>query len=125
MTLEIDAGQGFVDVVPYIAYGGLKWQREDIDGPGAGRDLTGYLRRSRIATKRRLDVTCRPLRSPELQIVLTLVMPEWVTVRYYDPQEGKVVERTMYSNNNPASFEILHPDGTEWWTGVTFPLIEK
>lgn len=125
MVLEIDAGNGFVNIVPYIAYGGIKWQREDIDGPGAGRDLTGYLRRNRIATKRRLDVTCRLLRGPELTLILSLVMPEWVTVRYYDPQEGKVVVRTMYSNNNPAQYEIKHPDGTEWWGGVTFPLIEK
>lgn len=125
MVLEIDAGNGFVDVVPYTAYGGIKWQREDIDGPGAGRDLTGYLRRNRIATKRRLDVTCRLLTSKEVSLILSLVMPEWVTVRYYDPQEGKLVTKTMYSNNNPASYQIKHPDGTEWWSGVTFPLIEK
>ena len=24
------------DITPYIAAGGLKWQRQDIDGPNAG-----------------------------------------------------------------------------------------
>lgn len=28
------------DILPYIAYGGFKWQRSDVEGPGAGRDLT-------------------------------------------------------------------------------------
>lgn len=121
MVLEIDG----VDIVPYIAYNGLQWQRSDLDGPGAGRDLDGYLRRNRIASKVRLDVTCHLLTSAELSRVLTAIMPEWVQVKYYDPQVGSVVTKTMYANNHPASYQIKHPDGTEWWGGVTFPLIEK
>lgn len=113
------------DIVPYIAYGGFKWQRSDVDGPGAGRDLTGDLRRNRVATKRRLDITCCPLKGPEVSLILSLIMPEWVEVTYYDPQQGAVITKTMYSNNNPASFQIMKPDGTEWWSGITFPLIEK
>ena len=119
MILDIDG----VDITPYIAYGGVQWQRSDVDGEGAGRDPKGDLRRNRVATKRRLDITCRPLKSKEAQTVLTLIMPEWVTVRYTDPQAG-VVTRKMYANNHPASFLMVKPDGTEWWTGITFPLIE-
>lgn len=121
MTLEIDG----VNIVPYIAYGGFQWQRSDVDGEGAGRMLDGTLERNRMATKIRLDVTCRPLKSSEASIVLSAIMPEWVSVKYYDPQIGSVVTKTMYSNNNPASYLIKHPDGTEWWSGITFPLIEK
>lgn len=115
---------GFV-IDDYIAYGGFKWQRSDIDDSDTGRDLSGDLRRNRVATKRRLDITCRLLTSEELKKVLTAIMPEFVTVRYYDPQVGSVVSRTMYSNNNPASFAIKKPNGTVYWSGVTFPLIEK
>lgn len=121
MTFMID-GQ---DMTPYVAYGGFKWQRSDIEGSDAGRDLTGRLRRNRIATKIRLDITCRLLKSDEVHTVLSAIMPEYVTVRYYDPEAGMVVEKTMYSNNNPASFQIRKPDGTIWWSGVTFPLIEQ
>ena len=119
MVLTIDG----VDMVPYIAYGGIKWQRSDVEGPDAGRDLTGTLRRNRVASKIRLDVTCRPLKATEAQIVLTAIMPEWVTVRYEDPQAG-LVTKQMYANNNPASYMMKRPDGTEWWAGITFPLIE-
>lgn len=113
------------NMTPYIAFGGLQWQRSDIDDSDTGRDLAGDLRRNRVATKRRLDVTCKPLKSRDLKNVLTAIMPEFVTVRYYDPQEGALVSRTMYSNNNPATFALKKPDGTVYWTGVTFPLIEK
>ena len=39
MVLKIDG----TDIVPYIAYGGVKWQRSDVDGEGAGRMLDGTL----------------------------------------------------------------------------------
>lgn len=119
MILEIDG----VDIVPYIAYGGVKWQRSDVDGTGAGRDLDGTLRRNRVCTKIRLDITCRPLRDEEARVVLSAIMPEWVSVKYTDPQAGLVVKK-MYANNNPATYLMKATDGTEWWQGITFPLIE-
>lgn len=120
MVLKVDG----VDLVKYIAYGGFKWQRSDIDASDTGRDLTGTLRRNRVATKVRLDITCRLLESSEVSMVLTAIMPEYVTVEYYDPQMGEVVTKTMYSNNNPATYQIKQADGTVMWSGITFPLIE-
>lgn len=120
MVLEVNG----VNMVPYIAFRGVKWQRSDVDSSSTTRMLNGELRRKRVAIKRRLDITCRPLRGSEVSTVLTAIMPEFVTVRYFDPQEGKVVSRTMYSNNNPASYLIQRVDG-EWWDGIEFPLIEK
>lgn len=120
MTLTING----VDITPYIAYGGLKWTRSDIDAPNTGRAMNGLMYRGRVATKIRLDVTCRLLNSSELSIVLNAINPEYVTVEYDDPMDGRVV-RTMYANNNPAAFQIKKNDGSEWWSGVTFPLVER
>lgn len=120
MTLTI----GGVNIVPYIAQGGLKWQRNDIDSPNTGRTMDGTMHRGRVATKIRMDITCRPLTATELSTVLNAIYPEYVTVVYSDPMSGSV-SKTMYSNNNPASFLLIQPDGTELWTGVTFPLIER
>ena len=52
-----------VDMIPFIAYQGLKWTRNDIDSPNSGRTLDGLMHRGRVATKIRLDITCRPLRA--------------------------------------------------------------
>ena len=112
-----------VDMVPYIAYQGLKWARNDIDAPNSGRTLDGRMHRGRVATKIRLDITCRPLKAEELKTVLNAIYSEYVTVTYDDPMLGRVV-KNMYSNNNPASYCILQPDGTEWWSEISFPLIE-
>lgn len=118
-------GTGGTDITQYIAYGGFKWQRNDIDGPTTGRTLDGMLIRDRLAVKERLDITCHPLTTAELAIVMALIEPEWVSVTYISPRTGGTVTKTMYSNNIPVSFLFARPDGTEYWGGVTFPLIEK
>lgn len=118
-----------VDMMPYVAAGGFTWTRNDIDSSDTGRLLSGELMRKRVATKIRLDITCRPLTEEESQRVLTALMPEFVTVKYTDPQVGSVVTKTMYSNNHPASVALVKNAGTPeevtWWGGITFPLIEK
>ena len=119
MTLIVNG----TDLTPYIAYGGLKWQRNDIDSPDAGRNMDGTMERGRVTTKIRLDITCRLLTSEELSAVLNALLPETVTVVYDDPMYGRVAKR-MYANNNPATFQVRKTNGKEYWAGVTFPLVE-
>lgn len=120
MTLTV----GGVDLTPYIASGGLKWQRNDVESQYAGRTLDGKMHRGRVAIKARLDVSCRPLTAAELSTVLTAIQPETVSVTYTNPQTNTNRTATFYSNNVPASFLIVGSDGTEYWNGVSFPLIE-
>lgn len=129
------------DITDYIAHQGVKWSRNDIDGVNAGRTISGLMIRDRVATKIRLDITCRPLKNDELRTLLNLLLPEFVTVTYDDPMYG-VVSKTMYANNNPATFlfkripqvpelwTLCHdpeeaPEPFEYWTNVTFPLVER
>lgn len=120
MTLTIDG----VDMTPYIAYGGIKWQRNDVDSPNTGRAMNALMYRGRVATKIRLDITCRPLSTRELRTVLNTIQPEYVTVTYDDPLYG-ITTKTMYANNNPAVYQVKRPNGIEYWSGVTFPLVER
>lgn len=121
MTIKING----TDISNYIALRGFKWTRNDIDSPNTGRTLDGKLARTRVASKIRLDITCRPLLLEEASELLTAIMPVFVQVTYTDPQKGMTVTKTMYSNNNPASFCIKKDDGREYWDGITFPLIEQ
>ena len=120
MMLEING----VDFMPFIAKQGVKWQRNDIDAPNSGRTMDGMMQRGRVVTKIRLDIICRPLKAEEARLVLNTILPEYVSVDYYDPMRGERYGVTMYSNNNPASFLIEKPDD-DWWSGITFPLIER
>lgn len=115
----------YTDLIPYLAEGGIKWSRNDIDASSAGRSTQdGLLHRARVAIKARLDCTCRPLTQSELSTVLTALQPEWLQVQYHDPTTNATVTKKMYSNNIPASFKIMR-GSTQYWAGVTFPLIEQ
>ena len=124
LKLEIkNSSNAWVDVTPYIAFGGFKWQRYDIEDPDAGRTLDGLMHRGRVATKIRADITCRPLRLSELQTVLALILPETISVRMTNAPFSGATTYTMYSNNHPASY-CIKKGSVDWWNGVTFPLIE-
>lgn len=113
------------DITELIAYQGVQWKRNDIDGPNAGRTISGLMIRDRVATKIRLDITCRILNREEVRTLLNLLMPEFISVTYDDPMDG-VVTRTMYANNNEAKFlRSLDNDSDELWDNVTFPLVER
>ena len=113
-----------VDLLPYLAEDGLQWTRFDVEAPDTGRTLDGVMHRGRVATKVRLDVTCRPLKTAEIMTVLRAIDPEFVTVRYVDPLLG-LVSKTMYANNIPALCANVYDNGNAVWKGFTFPLIER
>ena len=117
MVLKI----GDVDILPYVAENGIKWQRNDLDGENAGRTMDGTMHRSRVATKVRLDITCMPLKTEDAMKILNAIFPEYVTVAYTDPMLGDVTKQ-MYSNNIPATYANTV---TDEWEGIAFPLIER
>lgn len=112
------------DITGYIAEEGVKWSRNDIDGPNAGRDLSGTEIRDRVCTKIRLDIQCRKLTYQELQRLVKALYPEFVTVRYADPLFG-VRSAIMYCNKNEGDIFRRKRNGTEQWTPSPFALVEK
>ena len=114
-----------VDILPYIAEDGIKWQRNDVDGPNAGRAMNALMYRGRVAIKERIDVTLRSLKTSEVNMILNLILPEYITLEWnFDPLYG-TVSKTMYSNNVPATCATIYPDGTALWEDISFPLIER
>lgn len=116
-----------VDFTGYLkASGGYAVKRNDIDGENAGRvTMDMEMHRDRRAVKMELTLACRPLTGAETKKLLNAIYPEFVTVTYNDPRVGIRENVPMYSNNVPAEYLFRKPDGTEWWDGIKFPLIEK
>lgn len=112
------------NILPFVDDEGFVWGRNDVDSSDAGRTMDGTMHRGRIAIKRRIDVTCRPLSTEETRTLLNLIRPEYVEVEYTDPMDG-VIYATMYSNNVPATVMTIGDDGKPVWKGIKFPLIEK
>ena len=113
-----------MNCLPFVDDEGFSWSRNDVDSSQAGRTMDSTMQRGRIAIKRKLEITCRPMTTGETRVLLNLIRPEFVEVEYTDPMDGLVIT-TMYSNNVPATIMTLNEDGDPVWTGIKFPLIER
>lgn len=115
-----------VDILKYIEEGGLTWQRNDVESAKAGRTMDAAMHRGRVAVKIRWDVACRYLKTEDANIIMQLILPEFVTVETnMDPLYGTTI-KTYYSNNIPATCMTVDPEtGAAMWEGITFPLIEQ
>ncbi len=115
----------WVDISGYLkADKGFKVTRNDLDSPKAGRTIGGKMVRGRKASKEKIECAARPLTQSESEILLNLIYPEFITVRYLSPRKGRVTG-TFYSNNVPATFLREKPNGTQQWEDITFPLVEQ
>ena len=115
------------DITPYLAKQGeaIKYTRNDIDGPNAGRAMDGTMYRDIVTFKDKWTITCRPMTTADCSTVLNLIYPEYVSVTITPhPLTGKSHSFQAYSNNVPAQYLIKKGD-KEYWTGISFPLIER
>ena len=125
MTVEIMNGSSqYVDITPYIAWQGLTFSKQDVDGPDAGRTMDGRMHRDRVAIKEKMQIKTVPLSQDKIAILQTLLDPETLTVRvnpYPKTNASKVM--TMYTNN-VSTQHIIHRSNGDDIESMSFPLIE-
>lgn len=123
MTVEINNGSAWVDITPYIKYGGLTFSRNDVEAPDSGRTMDGVMHRARVAIKERMDIETIPLKKAQVATLQNLLYPETFQVRVNPyPQTNASVTMTMYSNSVKTTHVIhRHNDDLQ---SVSFPLVE-
>jgi len=126
-TITLDgtsyANGAWVDIVPYIAFKGITYTRNDVDGPNAGRALSGLMVRDRVATKAKWEIMLlNAIRRDLAYAIMELVYPETFYVRT-DMPSGVVTQYYCYSNNIPVTYELYSPQ-MERWSGVKIPIVE-
>lgn len=118
------AVNAYVPIEKLIGFGGVKYTRNDIDGPNAGRAMNGLMIRDRVATKGKWEVSLTgQIKSTDAQVVLALVQPETFNIKT-DLPTGVMTVYNCYTNNIPVQFSMLRPDGTEYYSGVSIPFVE-
>lgn len=115
-----------VDILPYTKESGIKWQRDDVESPKAGRTMDAVMHRGRVAIKFRADFELRDIHTEDAMKILNLILPEFVDVETnVHPLYGNVVT-SFYSNNVPATCMTIDKEtGDAIWTEISFPLIEQ
>ena len=127
MTVEIYNTNtlSWVDITPWIAWQGLTFSRNDVESPGAGRDMSGLMHRGRVAVKEKMKINTVQLTREQLSSLLTLLYPETIQVRVTPyPLTNAAHTMTMYSNNVNTTY-VIHRESGEDLQSVSFPLVER
>jgi len=120
----IYANGDYVPIESVIGFGGIKYTRNDIDGPNAGRSTNGRMIRDRVATKGKWEVQLTGVvKAADARIVMQLVSPETFNIKT-DLPTGTMQVYNCYTNNIPVTFSMRRPDGSEYFSGVNLPIVE-
>jgi len=127
LTVEIydSVNEEWFDITPWIAWQGLTFSRNDVDGPNAGRDMTGYMHRGRVASKEKMNIQTVQLTRAQSSRLQTLLFPETIQVRVTPyPRTNAQQVLYMYSNNVKTTY-VIHRENGEDLQSLSFPLIEN
>lgn len=127
MTVEIwdNASSEWFDITPWIAWQGLTFSRNDVDAPNAGRDMSGYMHRGRVAVKEKMNIQTVQLTRAQSSKLQALLYPETIMVRVTPyPRTNAAYIMNMYSNNVKTTY-VIHRENGEDLQSLSFPLIEN
>ena len=116
-----------VDMLPYIADGGIDWDEEDIDADGSGRRLnTASMDREIVAAKEYITLNFRPLSVAESQIVLRAASAAKFVTIYTNihPKYGTIM-KSMYNAKRHAVIKYLREDNEMQWSGISLKFTEE
>ena len=99
------------EIAGFIKVDGFEWQRNDVDGSGAGRSVTGKAIRDLTSAER---TTLEGL----------LFAAEFLTVTC-DDAIFRGSSRTMYCSAMSSGFSRRKQNGTEYWKDSKFVLVEQ
>ena len=126
MTVEIydRSTLSWFDITPWIAYQGLTFSRNDVDGPNSGRDMGGLFHRDRVAIKEKMNINTIQLNRAQMLKLQSLLNPATISVRVAPyPATNSSKTFNMYSNNVKSTY-VIHRENEEELQSVSFPLIE-
>ena len=126
MTVEIYdyTNSSWFDITPWIAWQGLTFSINEIDGPSAGRNMAGLMVRDRVGIKEKMNISTIQLTRAQMAKLQSLLSPVSFSVRVTPyPVTNAAAVFEMYTNNIQSTY-VIHRSNGEDLQSVKFPLIE-
>ena len=106
----------------------ITWSVQDISAPDAGRTLDGIMHKERLAVggqKRKMKLDWNLVKyGTESSAILSTFTPEYLQIKYPDPQSGAVVTKNFYTGDKEMNL-ITWLDGKQYYTNLSFSIIEQ
>ena len=103
----------------------MKFGYKDISSADAGRtnDANVTMHKNLVARKRTISLTWKALGGAATRTVLQAFKPEYVYVRYFEPEENAFVTRQFYTGDKTVDVGTYHPTSSYQIGGVTYETI--
>lgn len=103
----------------------VTWGSSDVSSSDAGRtnDANATMHVNRITTKRKIGLAWKNLDGPATRAVLQAFKPEYVWVRYHDPEDDAYEVRQFYSGDKSAPVRQIMLGGIVY-SSVSFNIVE-
>ena len=104
---------------------GFKWGLMDVSSSDSGRlnDANASMKKNRVAQKRKISLTWNNASEEDTAAILQAFDPEYVYVRYRDPQVADWQIRQFYVGDRSAPVSQFTVNGVIYST-VSFDIIE-
>lgn len=110
-----------VNIMPYVADGGITWRRVDVEGSAAGPSIIGGPIRDKLAEKYQWTINCIPLTAEQLATILTLISPQYIQATYTDPEtNSEATDDNAFCNSADLRLKRTTQNGIEYFAGLTF-----
>ena len=100
----------------------FQWEREDISDSSAGRTEDGLMHKNRIGHKVAVSLSWNNVSTSVASQILKAFAPEYVSVNYLDPEEGKFITKKFYVGNRTAP---MYNCKLGIWSNISFKIIEQ
>lgn len=112
-----------LDIMPFVADGGIDWQRKDVEGPAAGTAINGRPIRDKRAELYSWTLTCMPLTAAQLATVLSAISPSSIQATYTDPETNALeTDYQAFADTSGIQLKRETQNGIEYFSGLSFPV---
>ena len=102
----------------------IDWGYQDVSQGDSGRDDTGYMHKSRICQKRKIEVEWSAVTPSDASKILKAFNPEYINVRYFDPMENAWQIKNFYVGDRSAPVKIWSVN-QKIFESISFDIIER
>lgn len=106
------------DLTNLVKFEGYDGERNDLDGPNAGRTMDGYMHRDYVAYKRKVSVQFRPLEQDEWAFIEHMVLRDKVEHNVEFEDFGRMDTMRAYSSSFKGTIYTI--TGRRIGAGVNF-----
>lgn len=123
--LGTTSSSGWLDITDALAQKGFSIEAQDFTSERRGRTLGRTMHLGKNGAVKSFRIKLHELTTEELTPILEIIRSEFFLLKYPDPDEGMIIQKTVFTEERPAMPIKKMPDGRLLWDEFEITLEER